>query len=91
MPICILSSLWYSSSKGTVSRVRKDNTKYLAINVDAFGGARKRIMKVKTEGLDELILAFIKKGREHHLIITGPIIQHAATSLAKKLNGQGEP
>ena len=50
----------YSSSKGTVVRVRKDIIKYLAIDVDAFGEDRKRIIKVKTEGLDELILAFIK-------------------------------
>ena len=74
----------YSSYMCTVGRVRKDITKYFAIDVDSFGEDRKRIMKVKTEGLDELILAFIKKGREHHLIIIGPIIQHAANSLAKK-------
>ena len=72
----------YCSSKGTVSRVRARIPELLQINFETVGDTRKRVCRLKTQGLDNLLIEWIKKARAYNCIITGPIIQEVATKLA---------
>ena len=74
----------YNSSAGAVSRVKKQMNELLAMDPDKLTDSRKRVAKLKTEGLDELVLAWVRKARENHCVITGPILQGVAESIAKE-------
>ena len=75
----------YNSSAGAVSRVKKQMTELLAMDADKLTDSRKRTAKLKIEGLDELVqLAWVRKTRENHRVITGPIFQNIAETFAKK-------
>ena len=54
----------------------------LQINFETVGETRKRVCRLKTQGLDDLLIEWIKKARAYNCIITGPIIQEVATKLA---------
>ena len=60
----------YNSSAGAVSRVKKQMNELLAMDPDKLTDSRKRVAKLKTEGLDELVLAWVRKARENHCVIT---------------------
>lgn len=74
----------YNSSAGAVSRVKKQMKELLAMDPVELADSRKRVAKLKTEGLDELVLAWVRKARENHCVITGPILQGVAESIAKE-------
>ena len=74
----------YGASKGCVSRIAGELDKWLKIDPEFLEKApkRKKLEKVKTPGLDELVMGFIRQMVDNHCIITGPILQAAARSLA---------
>ena len=71
-------------SKGALSRIVADLDYWLNID-DGTNSKKKRVEKSKLDGLDEKVMQFLMKAREHNCAVTGAIPLDVAKRRAEKL------
>ena len=64
----------YNTSKGTVGRVRSDMDMLLGMDPEQMKHGVKRQRMVKYDEIDVFVSDYVRRCREHHCIVTGPMI-----------------